>query len=289
MVSWFQLPAEIRSRVYEYAFGALVFKPLQPPDSATQTDNPSQTPSTSFASLAVCRKWKREVAPYLLSRGTFDFTGHPGDPPHLVCPQVYEIMRQVVILETHCFSTDWLHHVLDKMAQVQTVTIRKLRKTGPVDNSVFDGPKLTQGFIERVKCDPIKTLLTGYLFDHIYIKKMLTLQGRKRSVLLEGRLWLADNTEDIHSVREILFFPQQMPKSTSTDSFVSKKFAIDLDSWRVRIEGVLEGATVYEVQAAEPAPVKLSCFDDEEGMFEYLISQHISQHWTSSRHVRGTY
>ncbi|OQU98105.1 hypothetical protein CLAIMM_03933 [Cladophialophora immunda] len=262
MVSWFQLPPEIRNRVYEYAFGTLVFKPVQPPILSTETDEPSQSPSPSFACLAVCRRWNGEVTPYLLPMGTFDFTGLPGDPPQLVSPKAYETMRHVVILETHCFSTDWLHQVFDKMGEVQTVTIRKLRKTGPADNSVFDGPKLTQKFIEKVKVDPIKTLLMGYRFDHVYIKEMLQCRGRERRVMLEGRLWLADNAETIHSI-----------------------FVVDLDSWRVRIEGVLEGGTVLEIQADEPAPVKPARFEDEEGMFEYLISQH----WGTLRHNQGIY
>ncbi|OAP55850.1 hypothetical protein AYL99_10002 [Fonsecaea erecta] len=264
---WFQLPAEIRNKIYEYAFESLVFTPLQPP-SNVDGPKPRRPHSTAFASLAVCRKWQSEVTPYLLPRATFDFTDHPGDPPPQLLSATTQaacaVMRHVVILETHCFSTDWLHDVLGKMAHLQTVTIRKLRKTGPVDGSVFDGPRLTQDFIERVKCNPVKTLLTGYRFDHIYIKEML--KGRQgwqeRRLLLEGTLWLGDNAEDVHS-----------------------KFAIDLDSWRVRIEGVLEGGTVYEVQATEPVPVKPARFEDEEGMFEYLISQH----WASLQHSQGIY
>ncbi|EXJ70826.1 uncharacterized protein A1O5_05816 [Cladophialophora psammophila CBS 110553] len=149
------------------------------------------------------------------------------------------------------------------MTQVHTMTIRKLRKTGPVDNSIFDGPRLMKKFIEKVKIDPITTLLTGYRFDHIYIKKMLKGKGQQeRRVVLEGSLWLADNAETIHS-----------------------KFAVDLDSWEVRIEGVLEGGTTIEIQAAEPTPVKPAHFEDEEGMFEYMISQH----WASLQHSQGIY
>ncbi|KIW94937.1 uncharacterized protein Z519_04917 [Cladophialophora bantiana CBS 173.52] len=263
MVLWFQLPAEIRSKVYEYVFRAVVFKPLQLPNFPMDTDQANRLPSPSFASLAVCRQWKSEVTPYLLPTGTFDFTDHPGDTPCIVSPKAYEVMRHVVILETHCFSTDWLHQVFDKMTQVRTMTVRKLRKTGPVDNSVFDGPRLTKTFIEKVKIDPIQTLLTGYRFDHIYIKKMLKDKGQQeRRVVLEGSLWLADNAETIHS-----------------------KFAVDLDSWKVRIEGVLEGGTAIEIQAAEPAPVKPAHFEDEEGMFEYMISQH----WASLQHSQGIY
>ncbi|KAH0829581.1 hypothetical protein FOPE_10618 [Fonsecaea pedrosoi] len=269
--SWFQLPPEIRNRVYEFAYGTLVFKPLQRPDSTTQMrmQMNESTPSPAFSSLAVCRQWNTEVTPYLLPRATFDFTGHPGDPPppQMVSPKTYEAMRHVVILESHCFNSDWLDQVFAKMVQVRTMTIRKMGRTRPGNNndSVFDGPGLTQEFLDKVKLDPIKTLLTGYRFDHLYIKEMLKAGRCERRILLEGSLWLR--------------------LAANADSTIHSNYTIDLESWKVRIEGVLEGAvTISDIQAQEPAPpVGPVYFEDEEGMFEYLFRQH----WASSRHSKS--
>ncbi|ETI26800.1 hypothetical protein G647_10245 [Cladophialophora carrionii CBS 160.54] len=263
MPPWFQLPPEIRNRVYEYAFGGLVFRPLQPPSMDTNAEAAQQVSlsSPSFMSLAVSRRWRTEVAPYLLPAATFDFTAHPGDPPPLIPEKAYEAMRHVVILETHCFSTEWLCRVLDKMLEAQTITIRKLRRVGTVDASAFDGPGVSLKFIDKVQSDPIKALLGGYRFDHQYTKNILKSKWPQRRLFLEGSLW-----------------PGQ-------DGPAHSHFQVDLDTWKVRIEGLLPGAKPYEIQATEPAPVGRACFEDEEDMFGYLMSQY----WASLQHGHDIY
>ncbi|EXJ54244.1 hypothetical protein A1O7_09581 [Cladophialophora yegresii CBS 114405] len=209
-------------------------------------------------SLAVSRRWRTEVAPYLLRAATFDFTAHPGDPPDQVPEKAYEAMRHVVILETHCFSTEWLCQVLDKMLEVQTITIHKLRRVGTVDASAFDGRDVSRKFVEKVRIDPIKTLLGGYRFDHRYVKNVLKSKWPQRRLLLEGSLW-PEEDGPAHSV--------------------------DLDTWKVRVEGLWQGAKSYEIEAAEPAPVGRAYFEDEEDMFWYLMSQH----WASLQHGHDIY
>jgi hypothetical protein len=206
------MPMEIRIQIYKYAFGGLSVKPLQRLRSEAHRDKDGSdlVPSLSFMSLAVSRQWYSEVTPYIWRAATFDFTAHPGDPPYLVSAKAYEMMRHVVILETHCFSTDWLCQVLDKMSQVQMVTIRKLRRVGVRDSSDFDGPTVTQKYIERVKTDPLKTLLGGYRFDHIHVRDVLTSKWPERRVTLEGKLWLDD--VEVHSVRELHLRAESRPR-----------------------------------------------------------------------------
>jgi hypothetical protein len=93
------------------------------------------------------------------------------------------------------------------MLQVETITIRKLRRVGTLDASAFDGPGITQKFIEKVKMDPIKTLLGGYRFDHQYVKEMLKSRWPQRKVFLEGSLWPGQSGA-AHSVRFTLPFKQ---------------------------------------------------------------------------------
>ncbi|KAJ9605594.1 hypothetical protein H2200_010251 [Cladophialophora chaetospira] len=189
MLPWFQLPTEIRLRVYKYAFSGLVFKPLHRPNIELGANGRDQDPSPSFMSLAVSRRWKAEVEPYLIPSATFDFTAHPGTPPHIAFSQAYATMRHVAILETHCFNTDWLVQVFDKMVEVRTMTIRKLRRVGTVNAIGLDGLNVTDKFVEQVKKDPITTLLNGYRFDHVYVKQKLKSKWPRRRIFLEGSLW----------------------------------------------------------------------------------------------------
>lgn len=213
MTTWFQLPAEIRTRIYEYAFTGLVLRPFSKTqfsagDTHGKNGGEKQMQPYSIVPLTVCKRWNLEVTPYLLTAATFDFTAHPGDPPNIASPTAYELMRHVVILETHCFNTDWVSGVFGKMSQVQTMTIRKLRKVGVMKEGDFDGPDISQAFAEKVKVEPLQSLFCGYRFDHVYVKDTLKGSWPNRKILLEGYLWL-DRVDAPHSVSEFGGDPSQ--------------------------------------------------------------------------------
>jgi hypothetical protein len=199
MAAWFDLPPEIRNQIYQYAFGELVFQPRQEDMLQHVQSDPTRTPSPSFSSLAVSKQWRAEVIPYLLQSGTFDFTAYPGDPPPSMSTNDCSVIKQAVILETQCFSADWVSQVFDKMTQVQSITIRKLRRLGIAGEDSFDECGWTESFIERVKSNPVKTLLVGYRFDHVHVKDVLQKNWPDRKIFLEGKLWLSESKPP-HSV-----------------------------------------------------------------------------------------
>jgi hypothetical protein len=55
-----------------------------------------------------------------------------------------------------------------------------------------------------------------------------------------------------------------------------QEFQVDLDSWKVRIRGLLRGGGSVETQVNEPGPVCKGYFEDEEDMFGYLMGQHLA-------------
>jgi hypothetical protein len=190
MVGWFQLPPEIRNIIYEQVFAGLVLKPVY--RLGSWSINSAFKATLPFASLSVSRQWYVEVRSYLYKTSTFVFTAHPDDPPYAMSPETYAKLRHVVTLETHCYHREWQTKVFPYMVNVRTITIRKIRRLGCIDTSVYHGPGRTQAFEEAVKNDPLGILLCGHPFDHEYVKQVLKAKFPERRIFLEGKIWLAD-------------------------------------------------------------------------------------------------